>query len=501
MAAIVVALAVTVIWQRPGFFRLRAPTAREVDAIRDFCGRCHQYPEPEILPASVWELQVRKMYELAEASPSDTVQPPAVETTLSFYLSRAPAQLRAARAKTPTADSPVVFEPRPLAPAGAARFPAVSNLKLAAVIEASRLDVILCDMRHHAVLLVTPGRQRESVLMLATIPHPCHVEVTDLDRDGLQDLLVADLGVMHTSDELRGSIVWLRRRSGKEFEPIVVARGLGRVADVRAADFDDDGDLDLIAAVFGWRKVGHILLLLNESTPAEPMRFDPLVIDPRPGAIHVPVVDLDRDGRLDFVALISQESETVCAFLNAGSGRFTKYEISPPKHPAWGSSGIEVIDLDHDGDVDVLFANGDSFGEDFVRPYHGLTWLENRGAFPFVEHRLLDLAGAHIGKAADLDGDGDLDIAVCAFAPPDSRALGAAATDGVVWLEQTSPGQFQPHVLATGRPTHPTLDLGDIDADGDVDLVVGNLTTGTDPRDAHLPWAVLWENQSTRPTR
>ena len=42
-------------------------------------------------------------------------------------------------------------------------------------------------------------------------------------------------------------------------------------------------------------------------------------------------------------------------------------------------------------------------------------WLENTGAFPFVEHRLADLPGVFRAQAGDLDGDGDLDIVACAF--------------------------------------------------------------------------------------
>src|SRR5262249_28775923 len=151
--------------------------------------------------------------------------------------------------------------------------------------------------------------------VLGEVPHPAHAEVVDLDGDGVKDILVADLGNFHPTNARVGRVVWLRGSRDGTFTPITLLEGVGRVADVRAADFRGTGKLDLIVAVFGWRTTGAILYLENQTTDWAHPHFVPRVLDERHGAIHVPVVDLNRDGKMDFVALISQEHETVVASL------------------------------------------------------------------------------------------------------------------------------------------------------------------------------------------
>ena len=253
----------------------------------------------------------------------------------------------------------------------------------------------------------------------------------------------------------RGRVVWLRRLKGEPtYEPVVVASGLGRVADVRPGDFDNDGDLDLLVAVFGFDRTGDIRILWNVAEQGEAPRFESEVVDPRPGSIHVPPYDFDGDGFLDFAALISQEYEQVAVFINQlgaqqKTASFHMQSLWEGPDLTYGSSGIQLIDLDADQDLDILYTNGDAFDNQFVNPRHGIQWLENRGQLKFEYRRLTDLVGACASAAADFDKDGDLDILVTAWLPAKVEPTNVydQPLASIVCLEQTSPGTYARHEL------------------------------------------------------
>src|SRR5262249_13968672 len=157
-----------------------------------------------------------------------------------------------------------------------------------------------------------------------------------------------------------GSVVWLKGAANGTFAPVTLIDGIGRVADVRAADFRGTGKLDLVVAEFGLFEVGSILLLENHTTDWSKPKFVPTTLDPRHGTTHPPVAALHGDGKPDFVAVISQEHETVVAFINEGGGRFRQETIFKAPHPTFGVNGVQLVDLNGDGRLDVLLTNGDS---------------------------------------------------------------------------------------------------------------------------------------------
>jgi hypothetical protein len=470
---------------------------RDEAVARAICATCHAFPEPDVLPRSAWRASIEKMTLLREnkdipgwGSNAAAVQIPAdMEAALRYYVAHAPAALPSPE-PWPPPDDRVRFARHHLAfPQAATPEPATANVRLADLEGDRRLEVVVSDMRHGLVLLGRPYEPSAGLRVLAQVPHPCHAEVVDLDGDGIPDLLVADLGEFLPGDHTKGAAVWLRGLPGGGYANYSVG-GFARVADVEAADFDGDGKLDLVVAAFGWRRVGEVALLENRGGDTTRPEFERRKIDGRTGAIHVIPADLNGDGLMDFVALFAQEHETVVAFINQGPGKpFRAETIYAAPHPNWGSSGIQLVDLDKDGDLDVVMTNGDMFDDRLLKPYHGIQWLENRGTYPFTPHLLAHLPGVHRAVAVDLDGDGDLDIVASVFT---AGSLGGAEAriPSLVWLEQVKPGQFVKHTLEIGNPTHATLDVGDFDRDGDLDIVTGVFTMGQRSES----WVDVWEN-------
>jgi hypothetical protein len=418
-----------------------------------------------------------------------------LEPFVDYFEGRAPETLPTPQ-PWPTPDSGR-FERRLISPPGAAPVPIIASTRFLDLDGDGRLEIVACDMGHGIVFTGDPASRPGELREIAKVPNPVHAAAADLDRDGLVDLLIADIGFFLPEDHEKGSVVWLRRRSDGTFEKRVLAEKLPRVTDVEAADFDGDGDLDLVVGAFGLYTRGGILLLENRTTDWKEPRFVPTTLDERTGAIQVPIADLDGDGRPDFVALLAQQHETVVAFLNRGPGQFEKKTVFAARTPAWGSTGIDLVDFDADGDLDVLMTNGATLDDATVKPWHGVRWLENRGGFPFEPHDLGALPGAHRARAADLDGDGDLDVAVAAFLPDPDRTRGSLASLG--WLERQAPGVFVRHTLQSGQLSHTTLDVGDVDGDGDGDLVTGNFVgftfARTDTGFRAEGWVELWENR------
>jgi hypothetical protein len=474
------------------------PSVPEGEAIaRQVCASCHAFPPPEILPRGKWNSKVFEMIGLAVTGTGapkgkDIPLDFPIEKILAYYEGAAPAELPPPAAWPAPSNAPVAFARHSLGLSGTGVLPIIANVRLFTLQAERGVEVFAADMSNGLILRGAPGKPAAGLEVVARIPNPCHIEAVDLDQDGALDLLVANLGGVTPGDHKRGSVVWLKGRADGTFEPRTLASGLPRVADVQAADFDQDGDLDLVVAAFGWREVGSTLLLENRTTDWSKPEFVSREIDWRQGPIHVPVADLDKDGKPDFVDLISQHHETVVAFLNRGQNGFTAKTIYAAPHPGWGTSGLELTDLDKDGDVDVLLTNGDMFDEFLLKPYHGVQWLENRGTFPFTAHTLAPLSGVHRAQSVDLDQDGDPDIVACTLIP--GMAKNGKELPSLVWLEQVKPGKFERHTLEEGG-YHASLDTADIDGDGDMDIVTGNFLVDGQRTET---WGEVWENLTRR---
>ncbi len=403
---------------------------------------------------------------------------PSMESVALYYERRAPDTLPMVQHQTPPPPPPVRFTRVGHAPPKCNSLPGVTNVSTVKLFDQQKLDILVCDANLGQVLALKPYTDPPSWHVLGEVNAPCHAEMVDLDGDNIKDILVADLGKLAASDGKFGKVVWLRGRPDGTFTPINLLEGVGRVADVQAADFRGLGKLDLVVAVFGWNSTGELLFLENRTQDWDRPVFVPHVLDQRHGAIHTCVVDLDGDGKPDVVALFAQEHEAIVAFMNQGGGHFKKQTLYEGPHPAYGSTGIQIVDLNGDGKPDILYSNGDSLDPpEILKPYHGVQWLENLGDGKFAHHPITPMYGATRAIAADFRGAGKRDlVAVSLLGARWYPQRSSLQLDSVIFLEDTGKGKYLRHSLETSTCDHYTCCAGDLYGDGRMHIVTGNLT-------------------------
>jgi hypothetical protein len=333
------------------------------------------------------------------------------------------------------------------------------------------LDVVACEAQDNQIVWIhqiSRGVFQESVIA-SDMRAPVHVEAADIDGDGDLDLLVASMSVVFPNNDRIGTVFILENDGHQHFTPHIVLDNTSRVTDIRAADLNGDGKLDLALAQFGYDQ-GEVSWLERTG----PWEFRRHVVLELSGAINVLVADFDGDGHPDIAALLSQQWEEIYLFQNDGRGNFAQKRIWGSTNEDYGSSGISLCDLNRDGRPDILFSNGDGFGPAATpgpRPWHGLQWLENRGDGNFRYRRIGVLPGAYSPVAVDLDGDGATDIvAVAAYADWNNRNRNVIS---LMWFKNDGTLNFEPHILARTPKDLITLGVGDFDGNGKPVLVTG----------------------------
>lgn len=218
-----------------------------------------------------------------------------------------------------------------------------------------------------------------------------HVAVADLNGDGHLDVI----GAAVDDDVIR----WWENDGGvlPSWTPHTVVTGFDGAHRVAVADFDRDGDLDLVALAFN---SGRIDLFTNTNGLGTAWSRKLMAI--LPGAFDVVVADFNRDGRPDF-AVSAYTASTVHAYLN-GVGAGGSWADVTVKADAAGPRGIDAADFDKDGDIDLVFVQRDN---------DRILWYANDGTGTSWTERTVGTGTLNDGAAVlavDLDDDGDADV-------------------------------------------------------------------------------------------
>ena len=246
--------------------------------------------------------------------------------------------------------------------------------------------------------------------------------------------------------------------------------------DAKAADIDLDGDLDILLAV----EFGFNLIWINDGTGVFSSNSLQLRLGGRHDSEDAGAADFDGDGDIDLL-FVSEDDQTNELFFNKSlPGDWgLDFELAKPGLPLEGTSNaLAIEDLDGDSNPDVLLGNA---GQNFV--------LMGKGDGTFVD-RTSDWLPADTRTTQDLefgdiDGDGDRDMIV--GNEDGSRLLLREEESFVDITDSHMPGLDEPGANGSSLETR-EADFGDIDGDGDLDLLLANVAfqAGKDPRNRLL---------------
>ncbi len=265
----------------------------------------------------------------------------------------------------------------------------------------------------------------------------------DIDGDGDMDVLSSSI-----NDD---KIVWHENKDGQGtyFVPHTITTLANGANSVYASDIDGDGDMDVLSTSYYDAKIAWYENTDGQGTFGTQQTIGTLIAD-NPFSVHAS--DIDGDGDMDVLSTSYYDSKILWYENTDGQGTFGTQQTITTN--AAGAYSVYSVDIDGDGDMDVLSASSlDS----------KIAWYENtdgQGTFGSQQTITTLANGAKSVCASDLDGDGDMDVL-------------SASNSKIAWYENTDgQGTFgAQQTISTSVNAAYSVHARDVDGDGDLDVL------------------------------
>lgn len=440
---------------------------------KGYCAACHLMPEPDILDKATWEKVLPDMRkrmglyleeDFGTALPEDEGVPEGIYSKTPFitkekwaklqayYLENAPASPLPQESKTAPVPGIPGFQLE------VPEFPFIRSSLTTMLRVHPGTGKLWLGHRFRTLYELDPARK---FLPLDSIP--TSVAPVEIRWPNDQSFELLSIGLMDPANDSLG-VVSTFTKSGKKWKEEILFSKLMRPVHIEQADWNGDGKIDYAIAQFG-NHLGKFSLYLSIGEG-----YQEVMLKKDPGARRSKAVDYDGDGDLDVLVLMTQAKESILLFENTETGKFKEKQLLGFQ-PAFGSSDFRFEDMNGDGRSEIILVNGDNADQSqILKNYHGVRIFELNDSGEYEQQWFYPMHGASGLEVGDFDQDGKMDLVAIAFFPDRKQK----PYQNLIYFKQDNSGEFSPFVLREQLEDHwLTLTKGDLDRDGDEDLIVG----------------------------
>lgn len=292
------------------------------------------------------------------------------------------------------------------------------------------------------------------------------VQLADMDYDGFQEILIGnrDENMIEVWQHYGGLNNWSTYGSELVFP--------AHVHDFKVADFDNDGDMDIVA---GLRDMG-LYYAENTSYPGTYMRWEIRSINDA-YTWQILVEDFDKDGNLDIFQGV--DYGPINMYYGDGQGNFVQgASIEDPATDMRFPMGFNAIDLNGDNRLDLIGVDG-SFLRAFLNPGNrNANWPSVGPATPFGSYPCCDPTALQANtspSAGDFDGNGVVDQVAFLGTPDSNGPMQVLLFKGIKSGSTLKWDKVVVDTITTsGSGAH--AGVADLDGDGNLDIHVGGWT-------------------------